>query len=46
MNCNVILQELTPARKEAQEKYIQTLKKDAELLKMHREPEEEIQQIQ
>ena len=46
MGCNVILQELTPARREAQEKYIQTLKEEAEILKIHREPEVEIQQIQ
>ena len=46
MGCNVILQELTPARREAQEKYIQTLKEEAEILKIHREPDGEIQQIQ
>ena len=46
LGCNVILQELTHARREAQEKYIQTLKEEAEILKIHREPNGEIQQIQ
>ena len=42
----VILQELTPARRKAQEDYIQRLKNEAEILKIHRKPEVEIKQMQ
>ena len=46
MRSNAVLQELTPARRKAQENYVQMLKKEAEILKIHREPEGEIKMIQ